>query len=90
MLLNLLSYVCRVFNKYRCSFKLNKCDFLQSRCEYVGIDIAKNDNSPVSSKYQIILDWGVPRTRESLGSFIGLMIFYNNVFPWQKVNLITL
>ena len=29
-------------------------------------------------------------TYQTLGSFIGLMVFYNKFIPWQDINLITL
>ena len=90
MLLNLFSCVCWVFNKYCCSFKLNKGEFLQLQYEYVERDITKDGNSPVSLKYQTILDWGVHLIEESICSFIGLMVFYIKFVPWQEVNFIIL
>ena len=51
-MLKCLSCICRVFKKYHYSFKLNKCNVLQPRCEYIRIDITKDGNIPASSKYQ--------------------------------------
>ena len=34
--------VCEVFKQYRVSFRLDKCEFLKHRVEYVGHDILRH------------------------------------------------
>ena len=41
-----LECACNVFIKYRVSFRLNKCDFLKTRVEYVVHDVTKAGNCP--------------------------------------------
>ena len=72
-----LECVCRVFNKYRVSFRLDKCRFLMDRVEYVGHDLTPEGNCPARSKFDLIKDWELPTSGTSLHSFIGLLIFYH-------------
>ena len=39
-----LECVCKVFQKYRASFRLDKCDFKKERVEFVGHDLAADVN----------------------------------------------
>ncbi len=77
--------VCMVFQKYRVSFKLKKCDFLKDRTEYVGYDVLSSGNSPAQSKFSMINDWQLPTTGQSLHSFIGLVNFYHRFAPYLEI-----
>ena len=79
--------VCEVFQKYRVSFKLKKCDFLQERTEYVGYDILSAGNCPASSKFNMITDWKLPIDGPSLHSFIGLINFYHKFCPYLEIRM---
>ena len=79
--------VCEVFQKYRVSFKLKKCDFLQERTEYVGYDILSAGNCPASSKFDMITDWKLPIDGPSLHSFIGLINFYHKFCPYLEIRM---
>ena len=46
MILIYFECVCKVFQKYRVSFRLDKCEFLKSRVEYVGVDLMRQGNTP--------------------------------------------
>ena len=48
--------VCRVFLKYRVSFRQDKCHFLLDRVEYAGNDLLAHGNCPTQSKFSIIDD----------------------------------
>jgi len=48
--------MCEVFQKYRVSFRLDKCDFLKDRVEYVGHDLTPTGNCPAKSKFNMIDD----------------------------------
>jgi len=41
-----LECVCKVFQKYCVSFRLDKCEFLKSGVEYVGVDLMRQGNTP--------------------------------------------
>ena len=77
--------ICAVFRKYRVSFRLDKCDFLKPRVEYVGHDVTNDGNCPTSSKFSMINDWRIPERGESLFSFNGLINFYHRVY--MKIRL---
>ena len=77
--------VCRVFQKYRVSFKLSKCKFLSDCIEYVGHDLLSNGNTTVKSKFNMINDWDTPKSGQSLFSFIGLVSFYHRFAPYHEI-----
>ena len=79
--------VCQVFLKYRVSFRLDKCEFMMPRVEYVGHDILNNGNSSALSKFKMIDDWPLPRNGQSLFSFIGLVNFYHRYAPYMELRL---
>ena len=79
--------VCIVFQKYRVSFRIDKCEFLKERVKYVGIDIMKEGNTPAQSKFNMINDWKLPTSGQSLFSFIGLINFYHRYAPYFEIKL---
>ena len=86
----LLAYfqcICSVFMKYRVTFQLKKCEFLTNRIEYVSQNITPNGNCPAQSKFDLITDWPLPATSQSLGSFIGLVSFYNIYCPFFEIRI---
>ena len=87
LILTYLECVCAVFKKYRVSFRLDKCDFLKPRIEYVGHDILADGNCPASSKFKLIDDWPLPNSGQSLFSFVGLVNFYHRYAPYMELRL---
>ena len=83
----LFTCVCKVFEKYRVSFRLDKFEFLKSRVEYVGYDILRKGNCLAQSKFDLIQDWKLPTLRQSLFSFIGLVMFYHRYAPYMETRL---
>ena len=79
--------VMKVFQKYRVSFRLDKCDFLKDRVEYVGHDICSTGNAPAQSKFDMINDWTLPTNGQSLISFVGLVNFYHRYAPYMEIRL---
>ena len=79
--------VMKIFRKYRVSFRLDKCDFLKDRVEYVGHDICSNGNAPAKSKFDMINDWPLPTNGQSLFSFVGLVNFYHRYAPYMEIRL---
>lgn len=87
LLLIYLDCVCTVFQKYRCSFQLKKCEFFKDRVEYVGHDILSDGNCPAQSKFDMINNWPLPSTGSQLHSFIGLINFYHKYHPCIEIIL---
>ena len=86
-ILHYLSCDARAFTKYILSFKLNKCDFFQSRVEYVGHDLTANGNCPAASKFDLLQSWFPSLQGISLLSFIVLCCFYNRYCPWFETSI---
>ena len=86
-LLDYFCCVCAIFLKYRVTFQLKKCEFLTNRIEYVGHDITPDGNCPAQSKFALITNWPVPTSGPALGSFIGLLTFYNCYCPWFEIRV---
>ena len=76
------SCVANFFTKFRLSFKLSKCDFLESHVEFVGYDLTAGGNCPAQSKFNLIKEWPLPTHSSVLLSFIGLCLFYSRYCPW--------
>ncbi len=87
VLLCLFDCICAIFVKYRLSFNPKKCEFFLERIEWIGFDLRLRGNSPASSKYERIDNWTRPKLAESLGSFIGLVTFYNWFIPWFETRI---
>ena len=79
--------ICQVFKKYRVSFRLDKCEFLKERVEYVGHDLTPTGNCPAKSKFDLISDWKLPTTGQSLHSFVGLVKFYARYRPYFEIKI---
>ena len=57
LILLYLECICIIFCKYRVSFRLDKCEFLEDLTEYVGHDITSDGNCPAQYKLYMIIDW---------------------------------
>ena len=79
--------VCMVYQQYRVSFKLKKCEFPKDRTEYVGYDIFSTSNSPAQSKFNMINDWATPATGPSLHSFVALVNFHHRFALYLEIRL---
>jgi hypothetical protein len=74
-------------NKYRLPLKLNKCDFLKDRVEYVGHGLNSNGNCPSKSRFEMITNWPLPATSQALHSLIQLCNVYHKYCPWLEFTL---
>jgi hypothetical protein len=86
-LLNYFRCVCTVFLKYHVSFQLKKCAFFTDSVKYIGCDITPEGNCPAQSKFDLINNWPLPASGQSLISFIGLLTFYNIYCPLFEVKV---
>ena len=79
--------MCRFFQQYRVSFRLDKCYFLQEVLEFVGRDLTADSNYSAASKFDMINDWELPVTCSGLHSFVGLVIFYHRYAPYLEMRI---
>ena len=84
-LLTLLDCVASTFVKYRVSFKLKKCEYLQDRVEWLGHDLTPTGNLPAVSKFALIENWTLPTSAQQLHSNISFLSFYSRYLPWFEV-----
>ena len=68
-------------------FRLDECKFLKPRVEYVSHDILYHSNCPAQSKFNLIDDWTLLTSGQSLFSFIGLVNFYHRHAPYMESRL---
>ncbi|XP_060539018.1 uncharacterized protein LOC132709560 [Pantherophis guttatus] len=61
--------------------KLPKCDFHQSRLDYLGYRVSNEGIEMDPAKVQSVLQWQPPRTRRQLQSFLGFANFYRQFIP---------
>ena len=47
----------------------------------------RHGNSPAMSKFDMITDWPIPTSGQSLFSFIDLVNFYHRYAPYMEVRL---
>lgn len=55
--------------------QLSKCQFLKTKIEYLGYDIAYNQITPSERHIQAVQEYPVPHDKKSLHRFIGLMSY---------------
>ena len=82
-----LECVYRVFQTYRVSFRLDKCDFLKERAEFLGHELTANGNCPAANKFNMIKDWALPVTGKTLYYFVSIVIFYRRYAPYLKMRI---
>ena len=82
-----LECVCKVFQKYCVSFKLEKYDFLKEMVKYVGRDVNEDVNFPAQYKFDLINNWKLPSKGQALFSFIGLINFYHRYDPYFVIQM---
>ena len=79
--------VCKIFEKYCVSFRLDKCELLKYRAEYVDHDLIPTRNVTEKYNFNIINGWKLPTSRQGLHSFIVLINFYHNYAPQFDVRI---
>ena len=76
-----------MFQKSRASFRFDKCVFLKERVEFVGHDLNADGNYPAAGKFDVIRDWILPTTGQSLHSFFGMVIFYHRYVSYLEIRI---
>ena len=57
--------------------KLDKCEFLQPSCIYLGHRLDAEGIHPTNEKVRVIADAPVPRARSELKSYLGMVCYYH-------------
>lgn len=63
-------------SEYGLKIKWNKCQFLQSKIEYLGYEIKNNKISPSKAKSKAVLNYPRPTTLKQIHSFLGLTGYF--------------
>lgn len=66
---------------------MEKCRFIEPRVEFVGHDLTANGNCPIQSKFDLIRDWMLPSSRQSIHSCVGLVMFYLQYAPYLEMRI---
>lgn len=56
--------------------QLDKCEFLQKQCEFLGHIVTENGIKPNPNKIEKILSWPLPKTAKQIKGFLGLLGYY--------------
>ena len=82
-----LECLCKIFQKYHVSFCVDKCQFLQNCVEFVGHNLTSDGNCPTQSKFELMSNWEVPKSIQSLHPYIGLVLFYSKYAPYLDMKI---
>ena len=92
-LFNLWRLVLTVLQHHSATIKLKKCKFFDTQCEFVGVDIGRDGNSPAASKFAAFKRIPRPETWADLRMIIGMFGFYSawiqnfevRIKPWRSL-----
>jgi hypothetical protein len=86
-LLQYFEAVLKILQHYRVTVKLRKCRFIQTKAEFVGMDILSQGNTPAKSKDKAFHKMIYPRSFTDLRGFIGFVGFYQEFIPLYQVRI---
>jgi hypothetical protein len=86
-LLHYFETVLEILMHYRVTVKLRKCRFIQTKAEFVGMDILSQGNTPAKSKDEAFQKMTYPRSYTDLRGFIGFVGFYQEFIPLYEVRI---
>ena len=70
--------------------KLDKCEFLQPSCIYLGHRLDAEGIHPTNEKVRVIADAPVPRDRSELKSYLGMVCYYHKFLHNLSAKLVPL
>ena len=76
-----------MFQKYRVSVWLKKCDFLKYGIEYVIHAVIEQGKCPAQSESDLINNWELIKNLQALFLFIGLVNFYHQYAPYFYIRM---
>lgn len=56
--------------------QVDKCEFLQKQCEFLGHVVTEDGIKPNPNKIEKILTWPLPKTTKQIKGFLGLLGYY--------------
>ena len=65
-----------MLRKHQLYAKVNKCDFLKQKIQYLGHVISAEGISVDPDKIKTIMEWRVPKNVAGIHSFMGLAGYY--------------
>ncbi|KAF4569440.1 hypothetical protein EYR36_009231 [Pleurotus pulmonarius] len=71
-----LKRVLEILQRNKLFLRADKCDFEQTKVEYLGVVISEGKIEMDPVKVSGVADWPTPRTRTELQSFLGFVNFY--------------
>ncbi|XP_062713761.1 uncharacterized protein K02A2.6-like [Aedes albopictus] len=85
-----LEEVLKRLEKYNLRVNRDKCDFFSDRIEYCGYMVDKAGIHKLRDKVDAIQNMPVPKNKEQVRSFVGLITYYGRFFPNLSTILYTL
>lgn len=76
-----LEEVFKRLDKYNLRVNREKCDFFSDRIEYCGYMVDKDGIHKLRDKVDAIQNMPVPKNRDQVRSFVGLINYYGRFFP---------
>nr|XP_029713287.1 uncharacterized protein K02A2.6-like [Aedes albopictus] len=76
-----LEEVLKRLEKYNLRVNRDKCDFFSDRIEYCGYMVDKAGIHKLRDKVDAIQNMPVPKNKEQVRSFVGLITYYGRFFP---------
>lgn len=76
-----LDAIFKRLNEFGITINLSKCQFGQSKLEFLSFDISPEGIRPPEKKVQEIVNFNKPRTVEQLRRFLGMLNFYRPHIP---------
>jgi hypothetical protein len=66
----------RCMREYKLYLRPEKCEFEQTRIEYLGVIISHNKVEMDPVKIAGVVDWPMPSNKKEVQSFVGFVNFY--------------
>uniref|UniRef100_A0AB38Z266 Polyprotein n=1 Tax=Breu errantivirus TaxID=3078398 RepID=A0AB38Z266_9VIRU len=71
-----LDKVLKKLTKANLKIQLDKCEFLQRECEFLGHIVTENGIKPNPNKIDKIINWPIPKTAKQIKGFLGILGYY--------------
>nr|CAD2181854.1 unnamed protein product [Meloidogyne enterolobii] len=68
-------------NKNGFKLKGEKCEFLQNKCTYLGLELNKNGYQPAQSNCEVINKFPEPKDIKEVKRFLGMASFFRKFIP---------
>ncbi|KAJ8731369.1 hypothetical protein PYW07_004533 [Mythimna separata] len=79
----LLHQVLERLNKYGVTLNVDKCEFAQTKINFLGYEVTANGIKPTEERIKVISSYPQPKTIIELRRFLGMLNFYRDCLPNQ-------